>query len=35
MPELMFFIARWKANNNVAKSEVKEARGIWYGEGEY
>ena len=31
MPELMAFIARWKANaTDVSKPEVEEARGIWF-----
>ncbi|RLJ00711.1 MAG: hypothetical protein DRP06_01315 [Candidatus Aenigmatarchaeota archaeon] len=34
MPELMAFIARWKADSNdVNKSEVEEARNIWFGGG--
>ncbi|RLJ00663.1 MAG: hypothetical protein DRP06_01595 [Candidatus Aenigmatarchaeota archaeon] len=36
MPELMSFIARWKADSNdVNKTEVEEARNIWFGGGEY
>ncbi|RLJ01151.1 MAG: hypothetical protein DRP06_00180 [Candidatus Aenigmatarchaeota archaeon] len=36
MPELMSFIARWKADSNeVNKSEVEEARNIWFSGGVY
>jgi len=36
MPELMSFIARWKADSNdVNKTEVEEARNIWFGGGGY
>ena len=36
MPELMAFIARWKANaTDVSKAEVEDARGIWFGGGWY
>jgi len=36
MPELMAFIARWKANaTEVSKPEVEEARAIWFGGGGY
>ena len=34
-PELMMFIGRWKANDNVTKQEVESARGIWFGGGGY
>jgi len=35
MPELIAFIARWKANDDVTKAEVEEARGIWFSGGVY
>ena len=36
MPELMAFIARWKADaRDVSKAEVEEARSIWFGGGGY
>ncbi|MEA1924241.1 MAG: hypothetical protein U9M95_00070 [Candidatus Altiarchaeota archaeon] len=35
MPELMVFIARWKACDGVSKEEVEEARGIWFSGGVY
>jgi len=30
MPELMVIIARWKASDDVTKSEVEGARYIWF-----
>ena len=35
MPELMAFIARWKAGDGVSKTEVEEARDIWFTGGMY
>ena len=35
MPELISFIARWKANDNVTRVEVEEARDIWFTGGVY
>ncbi|MEA1925000.1 MAG: hypothetical protein U9M95_03935, partial [Candidatus Altiarchaeota archaeon] len=35
MPELMAFIARWKANDNVTNQEVEEVRDIWFNGGVY
>jgi len=35
MPELMLFIARWKAGDGVSKAEVEEARDIWFVGGVY
>ncbi|MEA1925292.1 MAG: right-handed parallel beta-helix repeat-containing protein [Candidatus Altiarchaeota archaeon] len=35
MPELMAFIARWKISDGVSKSEVEEARDIWFSGGVY
>ena len=35
MPELMAFIARWKAGDGVSKAEVLDARDIWFSEGNY
>lgn len=35
LPELMAFIARWKANDAVTREEVEEARGVWFGGGNY
>ncbi|MEA1924238.1 MAG: hypothetical protein U9M95_00055 [Candidatus Altiarchaeota archaeon] len=35
MPELMLFIARWKANDGVTKAEVEEVKDIWFGGGDY
>ncbi|MEA1924606.1 MAG: hypothetical protein U9M95_01925 [Candidatus Altiarchaeota archaeon] len=35
MPELMVYIARWKADNGVSRKEVEEARGIWFSGGVY
>ncbi|MEA1925078.1 MAG: hypothetical protein U9M95_04340 [Candidatus Altiarchaeota archaeon] len=34
-PELMLFIARWKAGDGVTKTEVEEARGVWFSGGVY
>jgi len=35
MPELMAFIARWKANDGVSKAEVEDARNMWFSGGGY
>ncbi|MEA1924246.1 MAG: hypothetical protein U9M95_00095 [Candidatus Altiarchaeota archaeon] len=35
MPELMAFIARWKASDGVSRAEVEEARDIWFSGGVY
>ncbi|MEA1924542.1 MAG: DUF4091 domain-containing protein [Candidatus Altiarchaeota archaeon] len=35
MPELIAFISRWKAGDGITKSEVEEARGIWFSGGVY
>ncbi|MEA1924240.1 MAG: hypothetical protein U9M95_00065 [Candidatus Altiarchaeota archaeon] len=35
MPELISFIARWKACDGVTKQEVEEVRDIWFGGGDY
>ncbi|MEA1925079.1 MAG: hypothetical protein U9M95_04345 [Candidatus Altiarchaeota archaeon] len=35
MPELMIFIARWKAGDGITRSEVLEARDIWFSGGVY
>jgi len=33
MSKLIAFIARWKAGDDVTKTEVEEARDIWFGGG--
>ncbi|MEA1925001.1 MAG: hypothetical protein U9M95_03940 [Candidatus Altiarchaeota archaeon] len=35
MPELMAYLARWKAGDGVSKAEVEDARGIWLAGGVY
>jgi len=35
IPELMAFIDRWKASDGVTKTEVLDARDIWFSGGVY